>query len=195
MKTIIGFLSRPHGYNVLTELIKSKEFEIIQIFTHKLNPISQDANRSIRNDYLQFDKICTTNKIPLFSIDSKNMTIPDFPECDFIVEVSWRYIIPQNFVKKSRILSFGIHRGKLPDYAGVEPIKQALKNKDKEIILSAHLLDSVIDSGKTIAIKSHPVNYDDKCDLENNIQRLRDEITPIFGQITLEVLHLFNINS
>jgi methionyl-tRNA formyltransferase len=195
MKTVVGFLSRSHGYDVLTKLIESKEFKIIQIFTHKLNPLSQDTSRSIRDDYTQFEKICVENKIPLSSIDFKNMEIPEFPECDFIVEVSWRYIIPQNIVKKAKFLSFGIHRGKLPDYAGGEPIKQALKNNDKEIILSAHLLDSVIDAGKTIATKIHPVNYDDNYDLENNIKRLRGEIHPLFGQLTLEVLHSFYTNN
>ena len=37
--------------------------------------------------------------------------------------------------------------------------------------------------GGTICTLSHPVNYDSSMTLEENIQRLRDEITPLFSDI------------
>ena len=124
MKTIVGFLARSHGYNVLSALIESQNYNIIKIYTHKLNPRSQDPQRSVRTDYELFVKKCADNSINLESIDSKDHEIINFPVCDYIVEVSWRYKISQNIISKARRSAFGIHRGKLPEFAGAEPIKQ-----------------------------------------------------------------------
>ena len=133
MKTIVGFLSRPHGFDALSALIKSQNYKIIKVYTHKLNPKSQDPQRSIRTDYELFVKKCADNSIPLTTIDSMNDEITDFPNCDYILEISWRYIIPKNIIDRASIAAFGIHRGKLPDFAGAEPIKQALLNGKKKI--------------------------------------------------------------
>jgi len=191
MKTIVGFLSRHHGFNVLKELIKSKEYSVIRVYTHSLNPKSQDPSRSQREDYSLFENLCRENHIPLELIDSKNQEIIDVPKCDFIIEVSWRYLIKENIAKQAKIASFGIHRGKLPEYAGAEPIKQALLKNENEIILSAHYLAPEIDTGSTITFVSHPVNYDKNASLEENVQRLRDEITPLFSELALITLKKF----
>jgi len=195
MKTIVGFLSRPHGLNVLKELIKSSEYSVIRIYTHSLNPKSQDSTRSKREDYSLFENLCSENQISLIPIDSKNQEINDVPICDFIVEVSWRYLIKENITKQAKIAAFGIHRGKLPDYAGAEPIKQALLKNENEIVLSAHYLDSEIDAGGTITSVSHPINYDKNSNLEENVQRLRNEITPLFSKLSFATLRKLENNN
>lgn len=124
------------------------------------------------------------------SIDSKNENINNIPECDYIIEVSWRYFIPSTISKKARIAAFGIHRGKLPEYVGAEPIRQALLNNENEIVLSAHSLDAEIDQGTVINSITHPVNYDSNKSLDENIQRLRDEITPLFSNLFFDTVKL-----
>ena len=190
MKTIVGFLSRPHGYDALSAIVKSQNYKIIKLYTHKLNPRSQDPQRSIRADYESFVKKCADNSIPLASIDSINDEIIDFPDCDYILEISWRYMIPKNVVDKARIAAFGIHRGKLPDFAGAEPIKQAILNDEKKIVLSAHYLEKDIDVGDVISVIEFPVNYNDDKDLDVNIQTIRDEITPLFSKLVFQTLNI-----
>ena len=190
MKTIVGFISRPHGYDALSAIVKSQNYKIIKLYTHKLNPKSQDLQRSIRADYELFVKKCADNSIPLISIDSKDHEITDFPECDYIIEVSWRYIIPQNIINKARRDTFGIHRGKLPEFAGAEPIKQALLKNEKIIVLSAHYLEKTIDTGQVITSIEFPVDYNDEKNLETNIQSIRDQITPLFSKLMLETLNI-----
>ena len=51
-------------------------------------------------------------------------------EFDFLISVSWRYLISPQVFEKAKIGSFNIHRGDLPKYAGVEPIKRALNNNE-----------------------------------------------------------------
>lgn len=188
MKNVVGFLSRAHGLNVLKFLINSTDYKLIRVYTHKLNPKSQDQFRNIRDDYHFFEEECKKHKIPIISIDSKNHELNDFPECDFIIEVSWRFLIPQEITDKARIMAFGIHRGKLPEYAGAEPIKQALMNNEDQIILSAHDLNAGIDEGNVIETISHMVNYDHSRSLEENVQRIRDEITNKFSDLASKTL-------
>ena len=195
MRTVMGFLSRAHGFNVLEALVNSDSYRLKKLYTHSINPVSQDPNRSMRSDYPLFVKTCSENNIPLISIDSKQQEIKDVPDCDFIVEVSWRYFIPKKVLRKANIASFGIHRGKLPEYAGAEPIKKALLNNEKEIVLSAHSLDAEIDEGDVIATISHPVNYDVKLTLDQNIQRLRDEITPLFSNLMFKTFRILEIDN
>ena len=190
MKTIVGFLSRPHGFDALSALINSQNYKIIKVYTHKLNPKSQDPQRSIRTDYELFVKKCADNSIPLTAIDSMNDEIVDFPDCDYIIEISWRYIIPTNIIKKAGIAAFGIHRGKLPDFPGAEPIKQALLNGEKKIVLSAHYLEKDIDAGNVISTIEFPVNYNDGKDLDVNIQTVRDEIAPLFSKLVFQTLNI-----
>ena len=190
MKTIVGFLSRPHGYDALSAIAKSQNYKIIKLYTHKLNPKSQDPQRSIRTDYELFVKKCADNSIPLISIDTVSDEITDFPDCDYILEISWRYKIPNNIINKARIVAFGIHRGKLPDFAGVEPIKQALLNGEKKIVLSAHYLEKDIDAGNIISTIEFPVNYNGDKNLDVNIQTIRDEITPLFSKLVFQTLNI-----
>jgi len=192
LKTIVGFLSRAHGLNILSSLVESNQYRILKVYTHSLNPKSQDPKRSIRTDYHLFKEICAKHDIPLVSIDSNKEKIQDVPNCDFIVEASWRYLLLPNITKKAKIMAFGIHRGKLPEYAGAEPIKQALLQNENEVILSAHYLDSSIDTGKTITRISHPVNYDSSFSIDKNIQRLRDEITPLFSIIMFKTFKIIS---
>ena len=190
MKTIVGFLSRPHGYDALSAIVKSQNYKIIKLYTHKLNPRSQDPQRSIRADYESFVKKCADNSIPLISIDTVSDEITDFPDCDYILEISWRYKIPNNIINKARIAAFGIHRGKLPDFAGAEPIKQALLNGEKKIVLSAHYLEKDIDAGNIISTIEFPVNYNGDKNLDVNIQTIRDEITPLFSKLVFQTLNI-----
>jgi len=192
MKTVVGFLSRPHGFNVLNSIIDSTDYELIKVFTHKFNPKSQDPSSSEREDYYLFEEVCKKHKISMTHIDSKNHHFDTFPDCDFIVEVSWRFFIPQNLTKKAKIAAIGIHRGKLPVYAGAEPIKQALQNNESEIILSAHNLNAEIDEGEVFETVSHHVSYDDSISQVDLIQKIRDEITPKFSELIFKTFSKFN---
>lgn len=191
MKTIVGFLSRNHGLEVLYSLIKLDNYKILKILTHSKLPSSENPLRPMRDEFKIFQKICNQNCIPLEIVDSKFNNNYDIPKCDFIIEISWRYLIPKEILKNAKIASFGIHRGKLPEYAGPEPIKQAIINSENELVISSHLLENEIDAGETLFSKNHKINYDKNSTLENNISRLKQEITPYFSELVITTLNKF----
>jgi methionyl-tRNA formyltransferase len=134
--------------------------------------------------------------VPLHTIDKKKEALEisdiltEYGEFDFIVSISWRKLIPANQVSMAEVGAVNIHRGKLPDYPGAEPIKQALNNKDHYIYVTSHVLAEKIDSGETIAVYRHPANYDNNYSLDQNIERLKKELTPYFGMLLIESLDI-----
>lgn len=190
-------LARNHGLAVLKDILeKNSNFEFIGIFTHKFNPKIYDPNQNIRNDFQDFYSLSKEHNIDIFTIDKKDekFQLEKFSnenEFDFLISISWRYLISPQIFKKAKIASFNIHRGDLPKYAGVEPIKQALLNHEKQIGVTSHNISEEIDQGKIISKKFHPVHFDNNKSLEDNIERLKKEITPYFVELNMESLNSF----
>lgn len=193
---VVGFLAREHGLNGLASLIDSDVYNPICIFTHKLKPKSEDPNRFEREDFKKYESLCKTHNIPLYAIDSKKEAIKieeilmELKKFDFIVSISWRRLIPANQLNMPKIGGINLHRGKLPEYPGAEPIKQALNNRDRFVYITSHVLAEEIDSGETIAVYKHPVNYNNNESLYENIERLKRELTPHFGPLLIKSLNL-----
>ena len=62
---------------------------------------------------------------------------------------------------------------------------------EKEIVLSAHYLEPEIDSGDVIRTLKYDLPENLPVDLEEKIQLIRDNITPLFSRITLETIEIF----
>lgn len=189
----ILLIAREHGLETLKTLLETKQFKILIIFTHKLNPKSHDPQRNQRSDYKEFVTLSKSNNIQLISIDDKSEQekLENFcknTEYDFLISVSWRYHISSNIFKKAKIGAINLHRGDLPKYAGVEPIRRSLENKEREIAVCSHLITENYDEGKVLCKVKHPVNYNEKKTLLENVERLKKEITPYFPQLTIKSL-------
>ena len=182
----IGLVARQHGFASISNLVeKFQNFKITAIFTHKFNPKSYDPEQRIRSDFNKFQKFAEEYDIPFFTVDSKdeNEKLNSFVkknEFDFLISISWRYLIPKPVFQKARIGTFNIHRGDLPKYAGVEPIKRAIENNEDKTYVCSHIVDENFDEGKVICKASHPINYNSNKSKEENIERLKYEITPFF---------------
>lgn len=191
---IIALVARNHGLEVLEKLIPMNNFEIIAIFTHKLNPKVYDPFQKIRQDYKLYYKISEENNIPLFTIDKKEekYILNKYVEknnFDFLVSVSWRYLISDQVFQSAKIGSFNIHRGDLPKYAGVEPIRRAIENDEKEIFVCSHIITKEIDQGRILSKYSHPIKKDKKTK-EEKILQLKDDITPLFSKLAIDSLDI-----
>jgi len=193
--TVVGFLGREHGLQGLYNLINSNAYQPVCIFTHKLKPKSEDIDRNLREEFKDYENVCKKNNIPLYTIDKKDEAINidnvlnHIEDFDFIVSISWRRLIPSNHLNMAKTGGVNLHRGLLPDYPGAEPIKQALKNGDNFIYITSHVLEDTIDSGEIISYYKHPVNYNKAYSLEENIKRLKKEITTQFGPLLIKSLN------
>lgn len=191
----ILLIARKHGLETLKTLLQIKEFQILVVFTHQFNPKSYDAEQKQRIDYENFVLLTESNNIQLITINNKyelsklenyckNM------EYDFLISISWRYLINPSIFKKSKIGSINIHRGELPKYAGAEPIRRSLENNDKEIVICSHLINENFDEGEILCKAKHSTNYNMQQTLIENVERLKEEITPYFPQLTIKSLEI-----
>jgi len=191
----ITLIARNHGIEALKCLLSNSQYKIIAVFTHKLNPLSYDPERKIRSDFHEFENLTKLHKIPLFTIEQKNdlIKLENFAQnndYDFLISISWRYLISPSVFKKAKIGSFNIHRGDLPKYAGVEPIKNALSNHEKEIAICSHNITENFDEGEIFCKIIHPSNYNEANTLDENVERLKQEIIPHFSSLTIRSLEL-----
>ncbi len=193
---VVGFLAREHGLNGLMHLTDSDNYKPVCVFTHRFKPKSQDIGKGQRKDFTKYKSLCAEHSVPLYAIDTRKESLKIYDilekirEFDFIVSISWRRLIPENQLDMPEIGGINLHRGKLPDYPGAEPIKQALSNRDDFIYITSHILAKEIDSGDTIALYKHPVNYNDNHSLNKNIERLKKELTPHFGPLLIKSLNI-----
>jgi len=188
-------IARNHGLETLKVLLDNKKFEVLVVFTHELNPKSYDPQQKQRIDFDDFVQVTSANNIPLITIDKKAelFKLEDFclkSEYDFLISISWRFLINPAVFKKANIGSINLHRGDLPKYAGIEPIRRALQNNEKEIVVCSHHITENYDEGEVLCKVMHQANYNTQKTLLENVERLKEEITPYFPQLTIKSLEM-----
>ena len=192
-KTVLAFLAREHGLSGLAALIESERYEPICVITHKLLPRSEEPQRLQRPDFKEYQKLTAKHGIPLYTVDTKKEqelieeALSEMP-FDLIASISWRRLIPVSLIERAPLGGVNLHRGRLPDYPGGEPIKQALNRGDSSITISAHILTAEIDAGEVICQRNHPVSLSERLSQTANIDRIKRQITPLFGPLLIQAL-------
>lgn len=191
---VVAFFAREHGLSGLRALLAESKYELVCLFTHRFKPKGEDPMRGERSEFIDYKILAEEYRIPIYSVDRKEDqqmvgSILEKISFDFIVSISWRLLIPKAYLDLAKIGSVNVHRGLLPNYPGAEPIKQALLHGDNQITITAHEMVEEIDAGKPLAFCHHLVNYDQNHTLEENISRLKNEITSHFGPLLIKALN------
>jgi methionyl-tRNA formyltransferase len=194
MNTVVAFLAREHGLNGLQALLNSTRYRLLALATHRLLPKSEDIHRSERVEFAEYCALAKRYEIPLFTIDhmSEQQKFEEYLHpltFDLIASISWRRLIPSTILCQAKLGGVNLHRGKLPQYPGAEPIKQALLNGDSSISISAHILTDIIDGGRVLYDYQHMVSEGLKeLPLDKKIACLKQELTPYFGPLLIQAM-------
>ncbi|MGK4591005.1 methionyl-tRNA formyltransferase [Amycolatopsis sp. w19] len=98
-------------------------------------------------------------------------------DLDLIVANNWRTWLPPEIFEMPRYGTLNVHDSLLPAYAGFSPLIWALINGEKEVGLTAHMMDADLDAGDIVLQRSVPVGpKDTTTDL---FHRTVDLIAPI----------------
>ena len=191
----IGFLARSHGIAVFEALVRSEQYTLSAVFTHARNPKMYDAERKIRPDFEKFQEIAQKNEIPFYSVDTRkeNAAMEVYVKqnsFDLLVSVSWRRLVLPCVFERAAIGAVNVHRGDLPKYAGAEPIRRALEAKEEYVAVCAHAMTEKIDAGEVLAREVCQVKYDARLSLEENVELLKENITPLFPAIVMNAFEL-----
>ncbi|MFG1710768.1 methionyl-tRNA formyltransferase [Nonomuraea sp. M3C6] len=101
-------------------------------------------------------------------------------EPDLIVANNWRTWIPPEIFTLPRYGILNVHDSLLPAYAGFSPLIWALINGEKEVGVTAHMMDAELDAGDIVVQRAVPVGPGDTA--TDLFHRTVDLIVPIVAE-------------
>lgn len=152
---VICLIARQCGVNLLTHLLRHPAIEVVGVYAHSKKPRSEDPNRSERPEFPQIRKLLEKTAIPFRTIDNpseaKRMDgFEELGEFDFLLSLSWRFLVHPHSLRRSRLADINLHRGLLPKYAGSHPVRRMLEDGLKHATITAHLMVEEIDAGEVL---------------------------------------------
>ena len=76
-----------------------------------------------------------------------------FPDgrIDLMVVLSWKYILPPATLDRVSGHGINLHRGALPAYRGLNPVRRAIEAGERRVAITAHRMIEEVDAGPTLA--------------------------------------------
>lgn len=183
--SVVAYLARPAGLEVFEQLLADDRFSVTKLFTHRRDPSGHE-----RPEYAEFYCLCHRDPkanadIPIIDINSrreadKYLTYND--RCDYLLSCSWKYLISPAQLKAARIAAINLHRGKLPKYAGAEPVRRALEDGEKSVTITAHRMTDVIDYGEVLAETDVTIEHWEK------VEWIKHRIIPLYWPTFLSAI-------
>ena len=151
LKTV--FMGTPEfSVPTLEALIKNK-FNIVSVYTQppKKSKRGQKINVSPIEEFSKKNKINFRNPVNLNNDEELKIFKKLSP--DIVVVVAYGQIIPENFLKISKLGFINIPASLLPKWRGAAPIQRAIINGDKKIGVSIMKVEEKLDNGPVLASK------------------------------------------
>ncbi|SCF07992.1 methionyl-tRNA formyltransferase [Micromonospora haikouensis] len=178
---VVMFGYQTWGHRTLQALLDS-EHEVALVVTH---PPSDHAYERIWNDSVA--DLAKEHGIPVEVRDrpDDDLLIPlEKADPDVIVATNWRTWIPPQVFQLPRLGTLNVHDSLLPAYAGFSPLIWALINGEKEVGVTAHMMDAELDAGDVVLQRAVPVGP------RNTTTDLFHKTLELFGPITVDGLAL-----
>jgi len=140
------------GHRTLQALIDS-DHEVALVVTH---PKSEHAYEKIWSDSVA--DLAEENGIPVLlrnrPDDEELLVKLREADLDIMVANNWRTWLPPEIFTMPRHGTLNIHDSLLPAYAGFSPLIWALINGEKEVGVTAHMMDGELDAGDIVLQRS-----------------------------------------
>lgn len=130
-------------------------------------------------------------ELPTLRANGKSRELVNFvadTRPDLLWIADYRYLLPKSILELSRLGAINLHPSLLPKYRGRAPINWAIIKGETILGLTAHWVDTDMDSGDIILQKSFRLSQDQ--DVSNALKMLY----PIYESVTSEVLKSIKIN-
>jgi methionyl-tRNA formyltransferase len=178
---VVMFGYQTWGHRTLQALLNS-EHEVSLVVTH---PKSEHAYERIWSDSVA--ELAADHGVPVEVRDRPgDDLLGPLKEADpdVIVATNWRTWIPPQVFALPRLGTLNVHDSLLPKYAGFSPLIWALINGEKEVGVTAHMMDDTLDAGDIVLQRSVPVGPRD------TTTDLFHKTLDLFGPITVDGLEL-----
>ncbi|MEV4014650.1 methionyl-tRNA formyltransferase [Nonomuraea angiospora] len=174
---VVMFGYQTWGHRTLQALLDSGH-DVVLAVTH---PQSDHAYEKIWSDSVA--ELAEAHGVPVVlrnrPDDELLLTLKEV-EPDLIVANNWRTWIPPEIFTLPRHGVLNVHDSLLPAYAGFSPLIWALINGEKEVGVTAHMMNAELDAGDIVVQRAVPVGpADTATDL---FHRTVDLIAPIVAE-------------
>ncbi|MET7331210.1 methionyl-tRNA formyltransferase [Nonomuraea sp. NPDC005650] len=174
---VVMFGYQTWGHRTLHALLDSGH-DVVLAVTH---PQSDHAYEKIWSDSVA--ELAEANGVPVLlrnRPDDDVLLALKEAEPDLIVANNWRTWIPPEIFTLPRHGILNVHDSLLPAYAGFSPLIWALINGEKEVGVTAHMMNAELDAGDIVVQRAVPVGpHDTTTDL---FHRTVDLIAPIVAE-------------
>ncbi|MFI7129284.1 methionyl-tRNA formyltransferase [Nonomuraea sp. NPDC050153] len=174
---VVMFGYQTWGHRTLQALLDSGH-DVVLAVTH---PQSDHAYEKIWSDSVA--ELAEANGVPVLlrnRPDDDVLLALKEVEPDLIVANNWRTWIPPEIFTLPRRGILNVHDSLLPAYAGFSPLIWALINGEKEVGVTAHMMNAELDAGDIVVQRAVPVGpHDTATDL---FHRTVDLIAPIVAE-------------
>jgi methionyl-tRNA formyltransferase len=140
------------GHRTLQALIDS-DHEVALVVTH---PKSEHAYEKIWSDSVA--DLAEANGVPVLlrnrPDDEELLAKLREADLELMVANNWRTWLPPEIFTMPRHVTLNIHDSLLPAYAGFSPLIWALVNGEKEVGVTAHMMDGELDAGDIVLQRS-----------------------------------------
>ncbi|GID28726.1 methionyl-tRNA formyltransferase [Paractinoplanes brasiliensis] len=179
---VVMFGYQTWGHRTLQALLES-EHEVTLVVTH---PRSDHAYEKIWDDSVA--DLAGKHGVPVLlrnrPDDEELLERLREADPDVIVATNWRTWIPPSIFTLPRLGTLNVHDSLLPAYAGFSPLIWALINGEKEVGVTAHMMDDTLDAGDIVLQRAVPVGPRD------TTTDLFHKTLELFGPITVDGLAL-----
>jgi methionyl-tRNA formyltransferase len=170
------------GHRTLRALLAS-EHEVVLVVTH---PKSDHAYEKIWSDSVA--DLAEQHGVPVLlrnrPDDQELLSRLKEADPDIIVANNWRTWLPPEIFDLPRHGTLNVHDSLLPAYAGFSPLIWALINGEKEVGVTAHMMDEDLDAGNIVLQRATPVGPKD------TTTDLFHRTIDMIGPITVDALAL-----
>ncbi|RZS43130.1 methionyl-tRNA formyltransferase [Herbihabitans rhizosphaerae] len=177
---VVMFGYQTWGHRTLRALLES-EHEVALVVTH---PKSDHAYEKIWSDSVA--DLATEHGVEVLirnrPDDEELLTRLKEVDPDVIVATNWRTWIPPQIFDLPKHGTLNVHDSLLPKYAGFSPLIWALVNGEKEVGVTAHIMNDELDAGDVVLQRAVPVGPKD------TTTDLFHKTLELFGPITVDGL-------
>lgn len=177
---VVMFGFQTWGHRTLQALLAS-EHEVVLVVTH---PKGEGAYEKVWSDSVE--DLARENGVEVLirerPEDQELLDELKAADPDVIVACNWRTWIPPQVFALPKRGTLNVHDSLLPKYAGFSPLIWALINDEKEVGVTAHMMDDTLDAGDIVLQRSVPVGPRDTA------ADLFAKTLELFGPITVDGL-------
>jgi len=177
---VVMFGFQTWGHRTLQALLDAKH-DVAMVITH---PVGEGAYEKVWSDSVA--DLAAAHGVPVLLrerpddealYETLRQVAPDV-----IVATNWRTWIPPRIFRLPPLGTLNVHDALLPAYAGFSPLIWALLNDEREVGVTAHLMDDTLDAGPIVLQRAVPVGPAD------TTTDLFHKTLELFGPITVDGL-------